>query len=226
MQNVSRKIGWLASSVGRKQLIGLTGLGLCGFLFTHMAGNMLILVSAQKYNEYSHALISNPLIYAAEAGLLAMFVAHLLFALRLSWMNFQARDTRYAVLPNGAKRTKWSQRTLWAQGLLILVFAILHVITFKYGPYYTVNYGGVEMRDLHKLVIEVFSMPGYVAWYVVALFVLFFHVCHGFGSAFQTLGINHPRYNPGIKALSWLYAIVVIGGFLSQPLYVLFFNQG
>jgi succinate dehydrogenase / fumarate reductase cytochrome b subunit len=226
MQNVSRKIGWLGSSVGRKHLVGLTGLGLSAFVFTHMAANMLILVSPQMYNNYSHALISNPLIYAAEAGLLAMFVAHVILALRLSWQNFTARDSRYAVLPNGEKRTSWTQRSLWAQGLLILVFVILHLNTFKYGPYYTVTYGSVEMRDLHKLVLEVFKEPGYVAWYVVAMIVLGFHLSHGVGSSFQTLGINHPRYNHAIKSFSWIYALVVAGGFLSQPIYVFFIHRG
>ncbi|MBX3020501.1 MAG: succinate dehydrogenase cytochrome b subunit [Bdellovibrionales bacterium] len=219
-------MGWLTSSVGRKQLIGVTGLGLCGFLVAHMAPNMLILFSAEMYNKYSHALISNPLIYAAEVGLLLLFLGHLVFALRLSWMNWRARDTRYAVMSNGPKRTAWAQRSLWAQGLVILVFVILHLITFKYGTHYSVTYDGVEMRDLHKLVVEVFSEPAYVIWYVVALFVLFFHLRHGLGSSLQTLGINHPRYNCAIKVASWAYAVIVVGGFLSQPIYVYLLQRG
>lgn len=226
MQNVSKKIGWLCSTVGRKQLIAITGLGLSGFVLSHMLGNMLILVSAEKYNAYSHALITNPLIYVAEGGLLAMFFGHLLFALWISWKNFGARDTRYAVMSNGAKRTSWTTRSLWAQGLLILVFVILHLITFKYGPHYTATYNGVEMRDLHKLVIEVFSEPTYLVWYCVALVVLGFHLKHGVGSSLQTLGINHPRYNCAFKAASIGYAVIVIAGFLSQPIYVYFFNRG
>jgi succinate dehydrogenase / fumarate reductase cytochrome b subunit len=225
MQNESKSCGscgWFGSTIGRKQTIGLTGLGLSGFLVMHMLGNMLILVGPQPYNEYSHALISNHLIYAAEAGLVLLFLAHLFLALRLSWSNMGARDGRYAILPNGAKRTSWTQRTLWAQGLLILVFVILHLATFKYGPHYTVNYGQGEMRDLHRLVIEVFHEPGYVAWYLVALVVLGFHVSHGVGSSLQTLGIHHPRYQRPICCASIGYALIVIGGFISQPLYVLF----
>ena len=131
MQNVSRKLGWWSSTIGRKQMIGVTGLGLSLFTFTHMAGNMLIFVSAEKYNRYGHALTSNEFIYVAEAGLVAMFVAHLVFALYLSVMNMRARTTRYAVFAKGPKRTTWTQRSLWAQGLLIAVFLVLHLITFK-----------------------------------------------------------------------------------------------
>lgn len=226
MQNhVQRRAGmagWIHSTIGRKQLIGLTGLGLSLFVLTHMAANMLIIISAQAYNEYSHALVSNPFVYVAEAGLVAMFLAHLVLALRLSWQNFRARDTRYAVLPNGAKRTSWTQRSLWAQGILIFVFLVLHLITFKFGTHYTVDYGKGEIRDLHRLVIEVFNEPAYVAWYLVALVVLFFHLWHGVGSSFQTLGFHHPRYQGAIRILSTVYAIIVIGGFISQPVYVFF----
>jgi succinate dehydrogenase / fumarate reductase cytochrome b subunit len=227
MQNalIHEKPHWLCSTIGRKQLIGLTGLGLSGFLLIHMLGNMLILVSAEKYNEYSHALVSNPLLPLAEGGLVLMFLFHVFLAMRLTAKNWGARNSRYAVMSNGAKRTKWTQRSLWAQGLLIAVFIILHLITFKYGADYRVTYNGVEMRDLHKLVIEVFSEPGYVTWYIVALFVLLLHLSHGVGSAFQTLGINHPRYNCMIKGFSWAYALVVIVGFLSQPIYVFFLRS-
>ena len=169
MQNVSKNLGWLGSSIGRKQLIAVTGLGLSLFVLVHMLGNLLIFVSPQKYNEYSHALTSNPLIYLAEAGLIAMFFGHMVLAMRMTVHNWQARTSRYAVASNGEKATGWIQKTLWAQGLLILVFAILHLISFKYGPYYEVTYGQQTMRDIHRVVVEVFSIPGYVVWYCVAL---------------------------------------------------------
>jgi succinate dehydrogenase / fumarate reductase cytochrome b subunit len=222
MQNHLKKSTWLCSTIGRKQLVGLTGLGLSFFLLTHMLGNMLILAGPQAYNEYSHALVSNPLIYVAEVGLLAAFLAHFVIAILISWSNWKARDSRYAMLPNGAKRTTAIQRSLWAQGLLILVFVILHLITFKYGAHYTADYGKGEIRDLHKLVIEVFQDPGYVGWYCFALIVLGLHLSHGVGSSLQTLGIHHVRYQRHFKTISILYAIFVIAGFLSQPIYVFF----
>ncbi|NJL24314.1 MAG: succinate dehydrogenase cytochrome b subunit [Calothrix sp. SM1_5_4] len=226
MQIQGKKLCWMSSSIGRKQLIAVTGLGLSLFLLTHLAGNLLIFVSPQAYNEYSHALITNKLLPVAELGLVVMFLAHMGMAMRLTWSNFRARTTRYAVLPHGEKRTTWTQRSLWAQGLLILVFTILHLITFKYGSEYTVTYGQTEMRDLHRLVIEVFQEPGYVVWYVVALVVLGFHLRHGIGSSLQTLGVNHPRYNGAIRCASIGYALIVALGFISQPVYVYFIHRG
>ncbi|MGZ6480362.1 MAG: succinate dehydrogenase cytochrome b subunit [Bdellovibrionales bacterium] len=227
MQNLAtKKHGWLCSTIGRKQLIGLTGVGLSLFVMIHMLENMLILAGPQPYNNYTHFLTSNPLIYLAEAGLLAFFVGHILLASALSIKNYSAREGRYAVTATGAKRTSLTQRSLWAQGLLILVFLILHLITFKYGTEYKVNYGAGEIRDLHRLVIEVFKDPMYIAWYIVALLVLGFHLSHGVGSSFQTMGLHHPRFQCAIRRFSVFYAVVVAGGFIVQPLYVFFIHRG
>jgi len=217
---------WLCSTIGRKQLIGLTGIGLSLFVLIHMLENMLILAGPQPYNNYAHFLTSNPLIYVAEAGLVAIFLLHLGFASAISIKNMGAREGRYAVSPSGDKATSMIQKSLWAQGLLILVFVILHLITFKFGTEYKVNYGQGEIRDLHRLVIEVFKEPMYVVWYLVALVVLGFHLSHGVGSSFQTLGIHHPRYQCLIRRFSIFYAVVVAGGFIVQPLYVFFIHRG
>ena len=72
----------MKSSVVKKQLVGITGLLLCGFLVTHLAGNFLLLVGPEAFNKYGHALTSNPLIYVAEAGLAALFIAHMGMAIR------------------------------------------------------------------------------------------------------------------------------------------------
>ena len=215
----------LKSTIGGKTLVGITGLGLSGFVFAHMAGNMLIFVGPEAYNMYGHKLINNPLIYVAEAGLVFMFIAHLGKALQLSLRNHQARPQKYAVAAAGEKRTTAVQKTMWAQGLIILVFVILHLCTFKYSDLpYEATYNGETVRDLHRLVVEVFQSPVYVGGYIFALLVLGAHLSHGFGSAFQSLGLNHPKYTPTINCLSWIYAIVVAGGFISQPIYVFFIH--
>lgn len=214
------KVKFLGSLIGNKQLVGLAGLGLALFVLIHMLGNMLIFVGPRAYNEYSHALTSNPLIYVAEIGLVVFFLAHIIIALALSVKNGRARPKRYAMATSGDKRTTLVQKTLWMQGILILIFLILHLITFKYGTYYTVNYGSGGIRDLYRLVIEVFSQWGFVVWYVVCLLLLLFHLGHGLASSFQTLGLRNVRYQPAIKFISWAYAVIVGLGFISQPLYV------
>jgi len=214
------------STINRKQVVALSGLGLALFVMVHMTGNMLVFLGPQAYNEYSHALTSNHLIFAAELGLIAMFVGHAFYATYLTWKNYRARDTRYAMNASGAKATPWLHRTLFAQGLILLVFVILHLITFKYGPDYTANYGQGEIRDLFKLMVEVFHQPGYVIWYLISLIILGLHLSHGLSSSIQTFGIHHPRYQKAIHCFGIVYALVVALGFISQPIYIYWFYKG
>jgi succinate dehydrogenase / fumarate reductase cytochrome b subunit len=214
--------GYLFSSIGRKQLVGLTGLGLSLFVLVHVSGNFLIFSGPEAYNLYSHALTSNHLIYLAEAGLLGLFILHLLTATWLSINNWLARPQAYAMSASGDKRTTLTTKTLWYQGVVILIFVVYHLYTFKFGPYYEATYQGLTVRDLHRLVIEVFHDTFHVVFYSVCLLVLGLHLSHGVSSSLQTLGFNHPKYNCKIKLIGRIFAWFVAFGFLSQPLYVFF----
>ena len=211
---------YLCSSVGRKYIMALSGLAWSGFVLAHMLGNLLILGGAEAYNKYGHALISNPLIYVAEAGLVAFLLLHAFNGIQLWLHNQKTKPQKYAVRATGVKGSSTASRTMAYTGSITLVFIILHLVTFKYGSQYTVNYGGGDIRDLHALVIEIFQSPAYVAWYVLCLVLIGVHLYHGFSSSFQTLGINHPRYNKVIKKVGYIYAAVVAAGFIVQPLYV------
>lgn len=212
------------STIGRKYLMGITGLIWMGFVAGHMAGNMLIFVSPEAFNSYGHAIVSNKLLlYGTEAILVLALFVHVLCAIVLTRQNRAARDTRYAVTPRGSKQASLASRTMAIQGSLLLAFVIIHLISFKYGSYYETSVNGVVMRDLHKLVLEVFQSPAYVAWYAVSLILLMFHLSHGAASIFQSFGILERKLQGGLKKIAWIYALVVAGGFLSQPIYVFLF---
>lgn len=207
------------STVGKKFLVAISGLGLSGFLLTHMAGNLLLLVSAEAYNKYSHGLVSNPLIYVAEAGLVAIFLLHMGLAISLWLENRAARDSRYLVSPKN-KGTTFAAKTMIYTGLLVLVFLVLHLITFKYGAHYSVNYNGVEMRDMYRLVSEEFQKPLYVGWYLFALVVLAFHLSHGLSGAVQSLGLAS-SINCKLKRATIGIVAILILGFMSQPIFMM-----
>jgi succinate dehydrogenase / fumarate reductase cytochrome b subunit len=212
--------GFLGTTVGKKYLMGITGLIWAGFVLAHMAGNMLIFVSHDAYNAYGHALTSGKIIYVAELVLVLALITHVYMAISLTKNNREAKGQKYAVAAKGAKRVSLASRTMAIQGSLILVFVILHLITFKYGQHYETNVNGVPMRDLAKLMEEVFQQPGYVVWYVVALILLGFHLKHGVGSTFQSLGLMEGTYRNVWAKLSIGYGIIVALGFISQPLYL------
>ncbi len=152
---MSRCKAFLCSSIGKKFIVAITGLGLSGFTLTHMAGNLLLLVGPEAYNRYAHALITNPFIYVAEAGLVLMFLVHLAVALKLQLENRASRPISPSRLPsNCEKRARFASRYMALTGLLIMVFVVLHLKDFKYGAHYEVTYNGVVMRDLHRLVLE------------------------------------------------------------------------
>lgn len=217
--------GFLGSTIGKKYLMGLTGLIWAGFVLAHMAGNLLIFVSNDAYNSYGHALTSGNLIYFAEAVLIAALAVHVYTAISLTLANKKSKGSSYAVTASGSKRASLASRTMAQQGALVLVFIILHIITFKYGTYYETTVNGVVMRDLARLITETFQEPIYVAWYVVCLVLLGFHLSHGVGSSFQSLGLMEGTYRSFWKKLSGAYAVIVALGFLSQPIYVFLFSH-
>lgn len=216
-----KSVGYLMSSIGRKQIMGVTGLAWSLFVLSHMVGNLLIFAGPDAYNKYSHAIISNPLLYVAEAGLVITLLLHVVNGVQLTIKNRWARPEKYAMATSGAKSARFQSKWMAFHGSLILVFIILHLITFKYGTYYSTTVDGVEMRDLHRLVIEVFQSPGYVIWYAIALLFVGLHLSHGFYSAFSSLGVYHPKVNSLLSRFGYVYAAVVALGFIAPPLYVI-----
>lgn len=209
--------------------MGLTGLIWSGFVLSHMLGNLLIFAGSDAYNKYSYALTSNPLLYLAEAGLVVTLLAHVFYGLKLKFENVEARQTRYAMPTNGEKAARFQSKWMAFHGSLILVFIIYHLITFKYGPGveagYVTTVDGVQMRDLHRLIVDVFQSPAYVFGYVLCMIGVGFHLSHGFYSAFASLGFYHPKYSDWLSKLGYVYAVVVAAGFISQPLYVYLFAE-
>lgn len=215
---------YFTSSVGKKQIMALTGAGLVGFTATHLLGNLLIFVGADAFNVYAYTLTSNPLIYVAEAGLLGMFLLHITLAVVLKLQNSGARPQRYYSKVSTGRGETFASKTMPITGFILLVFVIVHLLNFKFGSMYPTTVDGVEMRDLYRTVIEYFASPLYVAWYVFAMIALGIHTSHGFHSMFQSWGFNHPKYTPAIKAMALAYGVVVAVGFSSLAIFCHFQN--
>lgn len=212
------------STVGMKFLMALSGLIWVGFVMAHMLGNLLLFVGADAYNSYSHALISGNIIYVAEGALIFSLLAHVFTGIRLTLKNKCAKGSRYHVQASGEKKTSWSSRTMILHGSIILFFVIYHLLTFKFGTYYETTVHGVVMRDIYKLVTEIFKDPLYVGGYILCLLLLMAHLSHGVESLFQSFGLKSRAHEKRIKFFGKAYAIVVGGGFIVQPIYMFFLN--
>ncbi|MGA9476593.1 MAG: succinate dehydrogenase cytochrome b subunit [Desulfobacterales bacterium] len=202
-----------ASSIGKKWLMAITGLGFCGFLTTHLAGNLFIYGGRDAFNSYADHLHSlGPLVTLFELGLLTFAVLHVGSGLILFYQNFRSRPNRYVVNNSGGGRTIGS-RTMPYTGLLILVFVIFHLLNFTF----TDKTG----TTIFEIVSRTFANPVNVLLYVLAMAVAAIHVSHGFWSAFQTLGANHPKYMPFIRGAGIVFSLVVGLGFGLLPIYLL-----
>lgn len=218
----------LSSSIGTKLLIALTGIGLFVFLVAHLAGNLLFIVGPGAFNAYSHSLISNPLIYLAELGLVFIFLLHIVKAVANFVANRRARPIGYATrrwakAKNPQSRKSLASSTMILTGTITALFVVTHLLTFKFGTYYETADG---VRDLYRLQLEVFSSPLYVAFYLVAMGVIFFHLWHGLSSAAQSLGVDHPAWTPRVLVLGRVLSLLIAGGFFVLPIYTFLISRG
>ncbi len=202
---------FLHSSIGKKFTVGAAGVLLCLFLVFHLSGNMLLFVGESQFNAFANTLDTNPLIPAAEIILAAIFFAHVVVSLWLRWQNKQARPVGYADYRAKGGRTAGSRTMTWT-ALLVLAFLIIHVKAFRFGG----RDGG-----MYHLVLSSLSNPYMAGFYLLALAGLALHLSHGVQSAFQTFGLNHPKYMPAVKALGWAFALIICGGFAVIPIWAL-----
>jgi succinate dehydrogenase / fumarate reductase, cytochrome b subunit len=217
-----RALRMLGSSVGNKLLLGLTGLALFGFLIFHLAGNLLAFLGGESYNEHAHALISNPLIVPAELGLVAIFLTHIYKAVTNYRQNKAARPIAYGVKKRagGASRKSLASSTMLWTGLSVLLFVIIHLKLFKYGPVY--QEAGTNHRDLFRLLVDDFRKPGIVVGYVLAMILLGMHLRHGISSSIQSLGLMPESWTTRMLRGGIVVAIAIAGLFAIIPIAVYF----
>jgi succinate dehydrogenase cytochrome b subunit len=210
-----------SSSVGTKLLIGLTGLALFAYMLLHLAGNAIIFFGQAPFNQYSHQLISNPLIVPIEIGLLLVFLLHIYKTVRMWMSNKAARPVGYQKkeLAGHTSRKSLASSTMIASGLIIAFFVMIHVKQFKFGTFY-LTAGSESVRDLYRTEIEVFRNPLWVVFYVIATLIVGLHLRHGIASAFQSLGLDHPRYTKRLVLSSIALALVIGGGLAIIPVWV------
>ena len=230
-------IRFLTSSIGQKVVMSLTGLFLISFLVVHLVGNLQLLTldEGTSFNEYAYFMTTNPLIGGLSYGLYAGFLLHAIQGLALWYRNRQVSaggQTRYAVnaVDSASKHAPARSSTYAALlGTIILVFLGIHMGDFWYSMKFTEDIEMVAaagnpdgVKNLYYKVSQSFSQWWIVLIYVISMVVLSLHLMHGFWSAFQTLGLNHRKYTPLLKAAGVVYAVVVPLAFAAIPVYMYF----
>lgn len=225
---MNAQIGGLwRSSVFRKQIVAVTGLIWVGFIFMHMAANLLLFLGPEALNGYSEMLHAIPeLLWMARLVLVAAFVLHVTFTVILVVENRSARSHRYEVLHSHGE-TNFVKKTMILSGLLVFFFVFIHLTDFtlpaKTGPD-TVIAGqeGEVSYGLYGLVWNAFGSVPRALFYILIMVLVGMHLSHGIQSLFQTIGFFHDRYTPLIRRASIVLGVIVAVGFILVPLYVIF----
>jgi succinate dehydrogenase / fumarate reductase, cytochrome b subunit len=212
-----RKMDWLVktfmTSIGKKQIMAVTGLAFCLFIAVHLMGNLTIYAGKDSFLSYVDHLHSvEALVTLAEFGLIFFAVLHIGMGLYLFLENRKARPVAYAVDKSAGGRTIGS-RTAPYTGALILIFIIVHLIRFRF----------VDKMTINDFVILSGTFADFGFWtlfYVAGVIVVAVHVSHGFWSGFQTLGLSHPKYMPWVERLGIVFSLIVGIGFASIPVFL------
>jgi succinate dehydrogenase / fumarate reductase cytochrome b subunit len=205
----------LTSSIGRKVIMSLTGLFLILFLVIHLAGNLQLLNDdgGESFNLYSHFMAHNPLIQFVSKANFFFILLHAVVSYTLYIKNKKARPIGYKV-SGGSANSSWSSRSMSLLGTLILIFILIHLrgfwYEFKFGDQIQwTEIDGVAMHNAYFWVADAYANPLISIFYIISMIVLGFHLWHGFSSAFQSLGLNHVKYNGLINIIGRLYAIAI-----------------
>ncbi len=213
------------SSIGKKAVMGLTGLFLITFLVVHCFVNALIFVNdgGELYNEAAKFMGTNWIIRTMEVVLFIGLIMHAVQALLLTLQNNKARPVKYQAYA-GNSNSKWYSRSMGLLGTLLLIFLIVHLKHFWVLSRFTDHIAHSEVtkmagqETLFTEMKETFETGWVVVLYVLAMVSLGYHLLHGFSSAFQTMGWNHAKYTPTIKTAGILFSIIIPAIFALMPI--------
>jgi succinate dehydrogenase / fumarate reductase cytochrome b subunit len=230
------------SSIGKKIVMGLTGLFLIMFLLVHVSINACIFADLNvalwpfdsgengvMFNKAAHFMGSTVLIRILEVGLFAGIFLHIIQGLILEFENRSKRGSQGYEVDLGNKGSKWYSRSMGLLGTILLIFLIIHWWHFWIPARITgnenlieENIGGVEMHNMFNLMQFTFSELWVVILYVLACISLSYHLLHGFQSAFRTMGLGNKKWLIIVKGLGLWYSIIVPLLFALMPIAMYF----
>jgi succinate dehydrogenase / fumarate reductase cytochrome b subunit len=227
MSAVPHQLTWIGSfyrsAIGKKAVMAVTGVFLFGWVFLHMLGNLKLYLGPEHMNEYAKWLVTmgapalpdkTVLIIVRTLLLIAVWF-HIQAATQLTIMNRKARPTAYN--QRDFVTATYAARTMRWGGVIILLFVWYHLGHLTYGKFHPDFIPG----DPYHNVVTGFQVPWVSAFYIVANLALGLHLYHGLWSMFNSLGLNHPRFNHWRRIFATAFALIITLGNISFPISVL-----
>ena len=217
------------TTLGKKAIVAITGVVLFGFVVTHVLGNLKVFtgnaddgtphidVYAQFLRTMGEPMLPHgTALWTVRIILLVSFALHVAVVIQLAKQNHQARPIEYAQHVHA--QSNRNARVMLISGLLLIVFLIVHILQFTTG---TIDITPIIHGEVYANLYDAFQKWFFTLFYVVAMALLGSHLYHGAWSLFQTLGLDNPDRNRGLRLFAAISAVVVFVGFCAVP--VLFF---
>jgi succinate dehydrogenase / fumarate reductase, cytochrome b subunit len=204
-----------STSVGKKVVMAVTGVIAFGFVLIHMIGNMQIYIGASAINRYSRFLHSlGGGLWAFRIILAAVAVVHIIAATQVTLQSMNARPERYA--KHRFRETTYAARTMWWGGPIIALFIIYHLMHLTFGTLHP-----MFSDNVYNNLVFGFQAPWVSAVYILANVLLGLHLSHGLWSMFQSVGLNHPKWNRLRNGFAILFGFGIAACNISIPVSIL-----
>lgn len=208
---------WLTnSSIGRKVIMSVTGIALILFLTFHACMNVVAIFSAEGYNWICEMLGANWYAVVATIGLAALVALHFVFAIILTLQNQKARGANKYAVTDKPEKVEWASQNMLVLGFIVIIGMLLHLYNFWYNMMFAELIGAdtIYAADGAHWITETFGNGNlgyvYTVVYLVWLCALWFHLTHGFWSAFQTLGLSGKVWFKRWECIGKCYATLLV----------------
>ena len=213
---------YFSSKIFQKALAAFSGGFLVLFLVGHLAGNLQLFIPGElgqkQFNAYALFMTTNPAVIALSYVTYTSIILHSILTVYLVIKSKLARPIKYQV-SSGNSNSSWASRNMAFLGTMLLIFIIIHLRSF----WYEMHFGDIGIdkwgnKDLHTVTVSAFQNIFYTIFYILSMLMLAFHLSHGVGSAFQTLGLNTSKYEQSITFFGKGIAIIIPLIFATIPI--------
>ena len=213
---------YFSSKIFQKALAAFSGGFLVLFLVGHLAGNLQLFIPGElgqkQFNAYALFMTTNPVVIVLSYVTYTSIILHSILTVYLVIKSKIARPIKYQV-SSGNSNSSWASRNMAFLGTMLLIFIIIHLRSF----WYEMHFGDIGIdkwgnKDLHTVTVSAFQNIFYTGFYILSMLMLAFHLSHGVGSAFQTLGLNTSKYEKSITLFGKGIAIIIPLIFATIPI--------
>lgn len=202
----------LKSSIGKKLIMSLSGFFLMLFLIIHLVVNATSLVGPEAFKAACE-FMALPIVKIMVPILAAGFIIHIAYATMLTITNLKARGKQDYEISHKGEADSWAARNMFVLGIIILGFLVFHLSHF-WAEMQLKDFMGQEETDPNNLMSETFGNIWILGAYIIWFSALWFHLTHGFWSAFQSIGLNNAKWLVRLKFVAYIFSTFIVAGFI------------